>query len=450
VKGHRVAYGKLKQRFAEIYPGSRTPEGCRSPGRVNLIGEHTDYNGLPVLPMTLDREIRIAFSPAPESRVTLRNTDPGYPERSFINGPGLAPSPPGSWENYCKAAVQSINRHFGMDSFPGMSLLVDSDLPAGAGLSSSSSLVVACALAYLKVTGRDLDRDISRLELAELLAEGEHFVGTRGGGMDQTVILNGEPDHACKIDFFPIRVEPTPLPPGCDIVICDSLVHVEKSGAALVRYNTGPRLCALACALVEKEAQQRFCEDIELARLGDLWFSDLCLTFREAEEVCLRAVPEDTMTLAEAGRRLSLTPEAVRKNWLGDLPEPDGGFDLRARLRHQFSEYQRVEAARDALNDGDTATFGRLMNESHESCARDFRISSPELDALVAAAREAGAIGARLTGAGFGGATVNLVPSDQTGAFIEEVTRSYYRDFKKTGGEAPIMIAQSGKGAGWC
>ena len=438
----------LLQPFAEAFPNSATPQVCRAPGRVNLIGEHTDYNGLPVLPMTLTQAIQVAFAPRAESEICLRNRNAGFAEAVFSNALDIDPSPAGAWENYCKAAVQGINEAFELDGYPGMDMLVDSDLPMGAGLSSSSALVVACALAYLDVLGIELGEEITRLELAELLADAEHYVGTRGGGMDQGVILNGAAEHACKLDFFPLRVERAPLPEDCAIVVCDSMIEAQKTGGALHRYNAGPRLCALACALVERRAQEEFGEELTLERLGDLWYGALCLRHAEAEALCLEAVPEPRMSLDAVAERLDCRPAEVREQWLGDLPEPDEGFPIAARLRHQLTEYRRVEDARDALLAGDAQLFGTLMDASHASCAQDFEISGPELDALVEAARASGALGARLTGAGFGGATVNLVPRDICDTFVGEITDRYYRDYLGIQGAPPVFVARASDAAG--
>lgn len=439
---------QLRAAFQSAYPDSSPPRFCRAPGRVNLIGEHMDYNGLPVLPMAIAQEIRIAFAPRTDGEIRLRSPEDQFSEVIFQNGPDIPPSPQGAWENYCKAAVQGLNRHLGVDSHPGMNLLVSGDLPMAKGLSSSSALVVGCGLAYLAVLGKTLGADISRLQLADLMATAEHYVGTRGGGMDQTVILNAEPGHACKIDFFPLRVEQAPVPADCAVVVCDSMVKVEKSGAALARFNLGPALCHLASALVQRHVQETIDEGVKLERLGDLWFGPLCLTYREAEAICRESIPEPRMPLAAVAERLGMDEAAVRARWLGDLPLPDEGIPLQARLRHQFTEFRRVETARDALQAGDAAAFGELMNASHTSCAEDFGISSAELDALVDAARASGALGARLTGAGFGGATVNLVPLGAVDAFIAGVTERYYRP--RTGdAPAPIFVARACAGAGY-
>ncbi len=440
--------GTLTEKFRAAFGDAGEPRLFRAPGRVNLIGEHTDYNGLPVLPMTIAQEIRIAVLPRDDGRMLLRNTHPDFPPLEFANDDAIAPSPPGSWDNYAKAAVAGINQCLTPHTRPGFSLLADADLPNGAGLSSSSALVVACALAYMDALGLSLEHDLPRLKLAAMLADAEHFVGTRGGGMDQAVILAGTVGRACKIDFFPLRVESAPLPDDCEVVVCDSTVKAEKSGAARSLYNMNPRLCHLGCELVRTRLAEEFGEEVEVERLGDLWYGPLCLTTREAEALFMRAVPEGPVPLVEIARRLRQKPEKVVARWLEEVPVMDGGYDILARLRHQAGEYRRVETARDALFAGDSAALGQLMNESHASCRDMLGISTPELDRLTEIALEAGALGARLTGAGFGGATVNLVPANRVERFIETVGRRYHEEYLGRDGDASIFVARTSAGAG--
>jgi len=439
---------ELRSAFCQAFNTSKEPCVCRAPGRVNIIGEHTDYNGLPVLPMTIGEDIRIAFLPREDNQIRMRNTSSAFPPCEFANQPGIAPSPPRAWENYCKAALQGLNNHFRIRRRPGMDMLVSGSIPISAGLSSSSALVVASALAYLRVlyeTGqigngelfsgkgeRRLFSEFStpfRLKLASLLAEAEHYVGTKGGGMDQAIILLGSAQKACKIDFFPLRIEQVPLPQDHALLVCNSLVKAEKTGDALDRYNTGPRLCRLISALVARQVREEYGDEVEIRRLGDLWNGHLCLTDREVEDLFAKAFPKDNYTLLEAARILGILPDGIRVRWLGDLKEPREGFSLKKRARHQLTECQRVEAARDALLSGDMACLGRLMNASHSSCAGDYGVSCPELDALVKIARASGATGSRLTGAGFGGCTVSLVPADRVDAFCSSVRRKYYFEY---------------------
>lgn len=422
---------------------------CRVPGRVNLIGEHTDYNGLSVLPITLDKEVFAAFSLYDNHQVHLTNEDTRFQPTHFINGPVISPSPVGSWNNYVKAAVVALNKKFKVRSYPGFNLFISSTLPIASGLSSSSALVIAASLAYLKILGKELGKDISRTELAELMAEGEHFVGTRGGGMDQTVILNGDKGHACKIDFFPIRTKLIPLFEDHVFIICDSTVRAKKTGTCLHRYNSGPRMCSLACAILEHHLKKDFGDDFNIAKLGDLWNGNLCLTSKEILELAEQAIPKEHLSLEEIAYILDLTPYEVCERWLGDIEEPENGFPLRARVRHVISEHKRVELSRDALLANDAYTFGVLMNESHASCAKDYEISIPELDMLTQIARKSGAIGARLTGAGFGGCTVNLVPCEKADYFMEQVEKQYYRRYLGLSSAQGMFIAETSSSASY-
>ena len=437
--------------FRAHYPDSAPPRVCRAPGRVNLIGEHMDYNGLPVLPMAMEEAIYMAFAPRADGRVHIANMDTQYPVLAFDNAPALAPSPPGSWDNYVKAAVSGLNAYFETDASVGMNILVDSTLRTAEGLSSSSALVVASALAYLACLDKELGDAITKLELADLLASAEQFVGTRGGGMDQAVILCGEQGCAAKIDFYPLRLEHVPVPEDHALFVCSSLVRVEKSGEALHRFNMMPASCRLLAAIVNQEVQRQFGEEVMIDRLGDLWLGPLCLTYDEAEEIINAALPHPLTTLEEAADILGMDAESLRGQYFGDIPVPAEGLPLQARARHLRTEFRRVETARDALLAGDAEAFAAQMNASHTSCRNDFFISSEQLDTLVGAARKAGALGARLTGAGFGGCTVNLVPLEKAGAFPLAVEEAYYRDYlgASAGGNGAIRRARSGAGAGY-
>ena len=200
-----------------------------APGRVNLIGEHIDYHGLPVLPMALHRRIEMAFRPRPDSRI--RAASAGYGVREFEWAPQLAPAPAGDWENYLRAAAQAVAGKWGMGG--GIDAAVVSDLPAAAGLSSSSALLVAFTLALLRA-----NRICATFEeLMEILPEGEHFVGTRGGGMDHAVCLGAKRGCALLVGFEPLSARPVPVPGDWGFLVAHSLKTAEKSGAVREAYN---------------------------------------------------------------------------------------------------------------------------------------------------------------------------------------------------------------------
>lgn len=420
---------ELARTFERTFAGGPATVICRAPGRVNLLGEHTDYNGLPVLPMTIDRAITVVARVNADGRFRLRNTDPHFSAGEFVNAAAIPPSRQGSWINYSKAAIEGVNGYLGVEGFAGMDLLYHGTIPPAAGLSSSSAMVVATALAYMRAVGHEVDSERRRIELAAMLAQAERYVGVHGGGMDQAIILLGATGCACKIDFFPLRVERVPVFDDYVFVICNSLVMADKSGSAIHRYNEGPLTCRLIRALVEKQARLAYDEEIEIEHLGDLWYGPLCLTHSEVEALFAEAFPTPRTTLAQAASLLDTTEAEIRRKWLGDLPEPEGGFPLQARARHQLTETARVEQGRDCLLAGDAVTFGALMNESHRSCAENYFVSSEHLDRLVNAARSAGSLGSRLTGAGFGGCTVNLVGVEDIGRFGAGVAAAYYQAF---------------------
>jgi len=391
----------------------------RAPGRVNLLGEHTDYNGLPVLPMAIDRSVLIAVAPRADRTVRLFNTAPRFAARRYTLADAIDPDPPGDWANYSKAAAQGLMRAYGDRLRVGADLLVDGTIPSGAGLSSSSALLVANALALLAANGVE----IPYATLAELLPIAERYVGTLSGGMDQAVSLLAEPDHALRIDFFPLRVRPIPLPAGHSVVVCHSLVDAEKSGAARNAYNLRVIEGRLACRVLERALGSALPRP--LRTLGDLVASQPARAAASWLAPLQAAVPDRALSLAEIAAAIGTSPERLRAACDVD-PALGDAFALVRRTRHVLTEADRVEAADAALRGGDTAAFGRLMDASHASCRDDYEISCPALEELVGLARDAGALGARLTGAGFGGCTVNLVRDGDVPAFLTRLDRSFY------------------------
>jgi len=439
----RGRYLRLVERFQALFPGAPVSL-ARAPGRINLIGEHTDYNGLPVFPFAIQRDLAAAFSPRQDGRVVLHNLDPAYPPREFALETAIPPYDTGDWGNYPKAAAQGLLDRFRAEGVSaafgglrGLNAVIHGDIPPAAGLSSSSAMVVLGALMLLAANNRSLPGP----ELATLLARAEHYVGTQGGGMDQAASLLCRSGMALKIDFFPLRVTPAPLPAGAVFVAADSLVKAAKTAEALDKYNRRPIECRLAVAVLKRRLAERFGRQMPLERLGDLAAAgakaaegglrpaELC---QEAERA-LHAAP---YTLAEIAGVLGCSPQEAARTYClrrdgSVFPEPADGFKLHQRCRHVIEEGARVEKALAALQAGDIEALGGLMNRSHESCRDLYEISCPELDALTGIARRAGADGSRLTGAGFGGCAISLVREERLPDFLQKVTRAYYREFLK-------------------
>ncbi|MBN2551136.1 MAG: hypothetical protein JXB06_00140, partial [Spirochaetales bacterium] len=283
---------------------------ARAPGRVNLIGEHTDYNGLPVFPMAVNRDMAAVFTPRSDRKVLIVNTRPEFAERSFDIEQSIPPYPTGDWGNYGKAAVQGLfdlyrQKRRGVERFCGFEATIDGDIPIAAGMSSSSALVVLCALIFLASNRLELHTTAEgRLELADLLAGAERYVGTQGGGMDQAISLMGRAGHAVKIDFFPLKTRPAPLPEDYTIVVADSTIKAAKTAEALDKYNRRPIECRLAAAVLKKVFSRRCGRDVPIFLLGDLKQEKLAIPEPEIWKIADAALHEQPYTLEEIARLL--------------------------------------------------------------------------------------------------------------------------------------------------
>lgn len=397
----------------------------KAPGRVNLIGEHTDYNGYPVMPIAIPFSIRAVASPRDDRIVRIENLDEGFPPALFDAGNDIPPSPPGEWANYVKAAVSRILQSTTRE-FRGMDVLFDGNIPSSAGLSSSSALVIASALAFSEVNGIRHDP----VELAEMMAEGERYVGTQGGGMDQAICLLGSRDSALKIDFFPLRHRVIPFPKDHSIVIAHSLVRAAKTENALVHYNRRPAECRLASLMINR----MYRPEPAIKRLGDLPSTGLIGRFSDIDGFVNATFPERSYSLSRISSITGIPESEIIKRCLMTrsgvpMPEPDDGFLLASRVRHILTEAGRVEESSHVLLNSDAVGFGKIMDQSHESCRRDYGISTAELDVLSSIMRDAGALGARLTGAGFGGCAIALVRDTDIEKVIGTVRERYYGEY---------------------
>ena len=438
---HTARYERLLTLYRSRFSGQNPAFIVRAPGRVNLIGEHTDYNGYPVLPVAIDRDVVFILGPRTDSTIEIINESPSFERREFDARFPVAPYEQGDWGNYVKAAVHEILEAGWIDpkKAVGFQAVVGGTIPESSGLSSSSAIVVASALAFLTANGKEIKRE----PLAELLARAERYVGSEGGGMDQAVSLLAETGKALKIDFFPLRTQPTCLPENISFVVCNSLIRAPKSESIRYAYNRRVIECRLATALVAKTVEERSGKNLQPARLADLSGEKLGLEQRTVDKIVARAIGEKPLSLKEIAQHLGEATEAVQKRFcaLRDgsvLTEPPDGFKIWNRYKHVVSEAHRVELAVGAFAAGDATAVGALMNQSHASCRDDYEISCPELEALVSIGRELGALGARLTGAGFGGCTVNAVPSNQVTRFVEGVTAAYYHGYVRQEKERPF------------
>jgi galactokinase len=389
----------LGELFAAHFGGVPPTLLSTAPGRVNLIGEHTDYNGLPVFPMALQRNVAYLIRLRTDGRVRLVNREARYGPREFELSDSIPHAPQGDWVNYVQAAAQMLCQRYSIKV--GMDAAVHGDVPLAAGLSSSSATLVGALLGLLDVNQVAVPLN----ELQELAAEAERYVGVAGGGMDQAISLGGRAGHALRIDFNPVRMQPVAMPAEWRFVISNTLVEAEKSGAARDAYNARTREC--------KQALAEFLAHPQARALPSSYYG----LVHEAD------VPS---VLALAERALNGV--------------------LLQRFRHVVSEGARVSQAQHAMQRGDALAFGRLMNDSHESLRRDYEVSCPELDELVGLARAHGALGARLTGAGLGGCSVALCRREQADTLVSALRREYYSS-RPVPSIEPLLIAQASDGA---
>ncbi|MCI3923076.1 galactokinase [Paenibacillus sp. TRM 82003] len=382
---------QLTAQFEELY-GAEGPkiEAYFAPGRVNLIGEHTDYNGGYVFPAALTFGTTMLIRPRADRKLGLASLNfPGTPKHFSIDE--LAYNEADDWMNYPKGMAAYLQQE-GLTFSRGYDILFYGEIPNGSGLSSSASLEVVAGYGLMAMEGKE---PIDTVKLALLSQKVENrFVGVNCGIMDQFAVANGKENHAILL--------------MCDTLEYD-LVPFNSGAYKLVVSNTNKRR-----GLVDSEynARRSQCEQAVEAL--------------QASIPGLKLLGELTLAQYEANEH-AIADEVVRK-----------------RARHVVEEIDRVKRAVEALGKDDLTAFGALMNGSHESLRDLYEVSCKELDVLVEEARRIpGTLGSRMTGAGFGGCTVSLVHEDSIEAFKSQVGRSYT---ERTGLEAAFYVADIGDG----
>ena len=343
-----------------------TPSGVWSaPGRVNLIGEHTDYNDGFVLPFAIPARTTVAAARRDDDLLRLRSVQRPSGDLS-VSLSELAPGFPGGWAAFVAGVVWAARRDG--HEVGGLDLLVDGRVPPGGGLSSSHAIEVAVALALGDLFELDLDLDgYARLTQA---AEND-FVGAPTGLMDQVALLRGRAGHALFLDVRSLAFEHVPLDPaedGHSLLVIDTKVHHSLADGAYAD---------------RRSSCERAAQALGVTSLRDVDTTDLDTRLAALDEV------------------------------------------LRRRARHVVTENARVLASVDALRARDWPYLGRLMDSSHASLREDYEVSCAELDVAVESARAAGALGARMTGGGFGGSAVALVPAHAVTAVRAEVSTAF-------------------------
>jgi galactokinase len=339
----------------------------RAPGRVNLIGEHTDYNEGYVLPIALDFSCWVAAGAREDGRMAIFSENTGEQAEADLRDEGLARS--GRWSDYPIGAAWAL-RETGC-LLPGANLYIHGEVPLGAGLSSSAAIEVATGYALLDIAGGEIDLG----QLVQACQRGENeFVGAHVGIMDQFVACRGKAGNALLLDCRSLKYEYVPLPTELCLVICNSMIKHELAAG---EYNARRAECEQGVRLLSEKLPG-------IRSLRDVTANEL-------------------------------------ETYKGSLPG-----NVYRRCRHVITENDRVMQTVKALRTGDLTRVGDLMFASHESLRVDYEVSCVELDSLVELARKApGLIGARMTGGGFGGCTVNLVKRENVEQFRESVSSGY-------------------------
>jgi galactokinase len=373
-------------RSAHLQRFAKEPVVFVAPGRVNVIGEHTDYADGFVMPAAIDFATLAAISPRDDESIAIYSAN--FDEQVLHALDDLPGKSSHHWSDY-PLGVLAVLRDEGIE-IPAFSLTLNGDVPIGAGLSSSASIEVASMVAVLSLTSAQIPMP----KVARLCQRAENeFVGASTGIMDQFIACCGAEDHALLLDCRSLEYRLAPIPSHLSLVIANSMVKHSHAGG---EYNTRRSEVEEGTALLRSHRP-------EIKRLRDATVDDL-------------------------------------KKW-GHEMRPE----VLKRCRHIITENTRTVAAANALEAGDLETLGRLMYEAHASYRDDFEASCPEADILVdLASKEPGCIGARLTGGGFGGCTVNLVENTRAATFSEHL-RFGYR--KALGIEADIYLCHASAGA---
>ena len=358
----------------------------RAPGRVNLIGEHTDYNDGFVLPAAIDFSTKAELQPLKERKLEIYSEE--FDEYVELNLDGEFPRPTGHWSDYVIGVAVTLEN--AGHRLKGARLRIQSDIPLGAGLSSSAAIEVVTAYSLVQHSRLDIDRT----ELAKLCQKSENeFVGARVGIMDQFVSLNGRANCALLLDCSSLDFKLFELPESIRLVICNTMVKHELAGS---EYNKRRSECEAGLQMLSKFVQ------------GITALRDVSVVQLEEHHEAL--------------------PELIYR-----------------RCRHVITENARVLAAAGALEAFNIISFGLLMNESHRSLRDDYEVSCRELDVMVALAQEfRGVYGARMTGGGFGGCTINLVDSDRVQSFKAHMAEGYYKATKRI---PDIYVTNAANGA---
>ncbi|XP_019181234.1 PREDICTED: galactokinase [Ipomoea nil] len=438
-------FNRIKEKFVEFY-GQPPDIYARSPGRVNLIGEHIDYEGYSVLPMAIRQDTIVAIRKhsADKTEKVLRIANVNSEKYSMCTYPAIPDQEIDlknhKWGHYFICGYKGFYEYAkskGIDvGVPvGLDVVIDGTVPTGSGLSSSAAFVCSSTIAIMASFGVS----IAKKELAQLACECERHIGTQSGGMDQAISIMAQSGFAELIDFNPIRATDVQLPAGGSFVIAHSLAESQKAVTAAVNYNNRVVECRLAAIVLGIKLGMEPREALSKVKtLSDV--EGLCVTFagiRGSSDPVLAVkehLKEEPYSAEDIEKVINEKLETIFANSQTslDVIKAAKHYKLHQRAAHVYSEYKRVYAFKETVSsklseEEMLKKLGDLMNESHHSCSVLYECSCPELEELVKICRDNGALGARLTGAGWGGCAVALVKESHIPHFILNLKEQFYQ-----------------------
>ncbi|CAK9145683.1 unnamed protein product [Ilex paraguariensis] len=438
----QLRYDILKSKFIQFF-GHPPHLYARSPGRVNLIGEHIDYEGYSVLPMAIRQDTIVAIRKhdAGESEKLLRIANVNDDKYTMCTYPADPEQEidlqKHRWGHYFICGYKGYHEYAkskGLDAgVPvGLDVIVDGTVPTGSGLSSSAAFVCSSTIAIMA----SFDANFPKKDIAQLTCECEQHIGTQSGGMDQAISVMAQSGFAELIDFNPIRATDVQLPAGGSFVIAHSLAESQKAVTAATNYNNRVVECRLAAIVLGIKLGMKPQEAITKAKtLSDV--EGLCVSFAGSSDPVVAVkelLVEDPYTAEDIEK---ITEESLQAIFADsptsmDVLKAANHYKLFQRASHVYSEAKRVYAFKDTvlskLGEEDMLKkLGDLMNDSHYSCSVLYECSCPELEELVKICRDNGALGARLTGAGWGGCAVALVKENIVPQFILNLKEQFYQ-----------------------
>lgn len=427
-------YQAVKDTFSKVY-GCNPDFYVRAPGRVNLIGEHIDYHEYSVLPMAIQQDCIIGVASCENKEnaksFAVHNVDEKYQEGSIPIDSTVDVRKEHHWSLYfhCgyKGAFEYLE-HEPISSPRLLKIVVSGNVPPAAGVSSSSSFVVASCIATAKANNIPIGKN----EVAEACRKAEYYIGTMGGGMDQAASCLGQRGYALHVKFNPLQVTPLSTPSDGVFVITNTFYQVPKAITAAKGFNLRVVEGRLAAKLIAKKLGLE--SALEYKTLRSLQVAAGNKTLEEMVDMCKQHLHAEPYTTKEIEELLGV--ELKQEILFSDRPAAaavlsvNDEFRCLQRALHVYSEANRVEKFRDVCLGEETpstlTTLGDLMNESHTSCHEQYDCSCAELNELVDIARRNGSKGSRLTGAGWGGCAVHLVPEDKVTQVVQACKEEYY------------------------